>query len=363
MKSLAEARAAFDLPPNVTYLDSATYGLPPRRTAEVMHQAVTDWQLGRADWVREWDAPAEDTRANFARLIGAQADEIALLPSVSAGIGTVAASLKAGDEVLVPDDEFTSVLYPLLVAHRAHGVTVRTAPPDELASHVTDKTTLVAFSLIQMQSGHGAPLQDILRAAKTVGARTLVDGTHAVPFVPIADDLASIDYLACAAYKHLLSPRGVAFLYVARDNWDAVEPILANWRSARDPYSNYFGGDLDLAAGAARFDVSLAWFSWVGASQSLRLLAEWQSQGLLPEPVALAHKLAAQLGLPKPLASIVGVPVEDAEAVRASLAEGGIKAAVRGTSVRLSTHVYTTDEDIERATQALTPFVRVPAAR
>ena len=127
VKSLAEARAAFDLPPNTTYLDSATYGLPPRRTAEAMHQAVADWQAGRADWVHDWDAPAEETRANFAELIGAQADEIALVPSVSVGVGTVAASLKAGDEVLAPDDEFTSVLYPLLVAERARGVTVHTA--------------------------------------------------------------------------------------------------------------------------------------------------------------------------------------------------------------------------------------------
>src|SRR4029450_13871694 len=122
-----------------------------------------------------------------------------------------------------------------------------------------------------------------------------------------------IDYLLCAAYKHLLSPRGVAFMYVARERWNAVEPILANWRSARDPYNNYVGGGLDLAPTAARFDVSLAWFSWVGASESLRLLAAWRRQGLLPEVVALARTLANQLGLPEPLGSVIGVPVDQPE--------------------------------------------------
>ena len=76
---------------------------------------------------------------------------------------------------------------------------------------------------------------------------------------------------------------------------------------------------------------------------------------------ALARRLAAQLGLEPPRAAVVGVPVADAETVRVRLAESGVKAAVRGTNVRLSTHVYTTPADVDRAARALMPFVRVPA--
>jgi selenocysteine lyase/cysteine desulfurase len=343
-------RELFDPAPGSIYLDAATYGLPPRPTVEVMHRAVSRWQAGTADWVREWDQAGEVCRATFGQLIGAPAAEIALMPSVSVGVATIAATLTASDEVVVPDDEFTSVLFPLLVAAREHGATIRTAPFERLAESVGDATRLVAFSLIQSQSGRAADLAAITAAARSVGARVLVDATHAVPFVPID---SPVDYLVCAAYKHLLSPRGVAFLHVREALWDTVPALFANWRSARNPYANYYGGLLDLAPNAARFDVSLAWFAWAGAAVSLDLLCQWQADGLLQQVVGLARRLASQLGLPEPVGSVISVPVEDAEAVRGALAAAGIKAAVRAGSVRLSPHVYNTAEQIDRVASIL----------
>ena len=325
-----------------------------------MHRAINDWQAGSADYIRAWDLRGEDCRAAFGELIGAESVSIALIPSVSVGVGTIAASLEPGDVVVIPDDEFTSVLFPMLVAARDRGVTVRTVPFDRLAEHVEPGTSLVAFSLVQSQSGRTADLNAITAAASRVGARTLVDATHAIPFVPID---RQVDFLVCAAYKHLLCPRGTAFLYVAPRHWDSVPPIMANWRSASDPYGQYYGGALDVAPNAARFDISLAWFSWAGASASLQLIADWRRQGLLEEPVRLARRLAANLGLASPLGTVVSVPVEDAEAVRAELAAAGIKAAVRAGSVRLSTHVYTTAEQVDSAVSALARFVPQVATR
>ena len=354
---LAAARGLFEPAPGTIYLDSATYGLPPRPTVEAMHRAVDAWQAGTADWIRAWDVRGEACRASFGALIGVPAHSVALVPSASVGVGTIAASLTPADRVVVPDDEFTSLLFPILVAARERGVQVRMVPFERLAERVETGTTLVAFSLVQSQSGRTADLEAIVKAARAVEARTLVDATHAIPFVPIDQP---VDYLVCAAYKHLLCPRGVAFLYVAQDRWDTVTPWLANWRSTSDPYGQYYGGPLNLASTAARFDVSLAWFAWAGAAESLRLLADWQRDGLLGEVVRLARRLTDALGLPAPGGSVVGVPVEDAEAVRADLAAAGIKAAVRAGSVRLSPHVYNTAEQIDRAASALAR--RVPQA-
>jgi selenocysteine lyase/cysteine desulfurase len=274
---------------------------------------------------------------------------------VSVGVGTLAASLTERDQVLVPDDEFLSVLFPMLVAARERGASIRTVPFDALPDSVDERTTLVAFSLVQSQSGRTANQTEIIAAAKRVGARTLVDATHAVPFVQ-PDPRA--DVIVCAAYKHLLCPRGVAFMYVAQERSNDVAPWLANWRSARDPYGVHYGGELDLAPGAARFDVSLAWFSWAGAAVSLSLLVEWKRRGILEEPVMLARRLAARLRVPEPTGSVLSVPVQDAEALRDRLQSEGVKAAVRAGSVRLSTHVYNTVEDVDRAAGALT---RIPA--
>jgi selenocysteine lyase/cysteine desulfurase len=357
---LDEVRAFFEPAPGLIYLDSATYGLPPRPTVEAMHRAISDWQSGTGNWVRAWDTKGETCRAAFGDLTGISSRSIALIPSASVGVGTIAATLTAEDEVVIPDDEFTSVLFPVLVAARARGVTVRQVPFDVLSDSVGSKTTLVAFSLVQSHSGRTANQSQVIDAARSVGARVLVDATHAVPFVAV-DPRA--DFMVCAAYKHLLSPRGVAFLSVRPDHWDQVQPLMANWRSSSDPYSVYYGGPLDLAPDAARFDVSLAWFAWAGAAVSLELLAEWKRRGFLAEPVAMARRLAASLALPEPVGTLVSAPVDDAEAVRAALDASGIKAAVRAGSVRLSTHVYNTAEQIDTAAAALMRLVPQAATR
>src|SRR3981081_1203280 len=167
--ALADIRGLFDPSPGTIYLDAATYGLPPRPTVEAMHQAIDGWQAGRGDWVPAWDMRGEACRASFGELIGAPAETIALIPSVSVGVGTVAAMLKSGDEVLIPDGEFTSVAFPLLVAAEQHGVSVRTAPLATLADAVRPTTRLVAFSLVQSQSGNAAALSSIVAAAERVG--------------------------------------------------------------------------------------------------------------------------------------------------------------------------------------------------
>lgn len=355
---LAAARAHFAPARGLAYLDAGTFGLPPRRTVAAMREALAAWQRGTADWVEAWDQHGDACRALFGALIGAPAERVALLPSVSVGAGLVAATLGPGDEVVVPDDEFTSVLFPLLVAEHARGVRVRCVPFGELAAAVGPRTTLVAFSLVQSHSGRVASLASILAAAGQRGARVFVDATHAVPFVPVADHLPRIDYLACAAYKHLLCPRGVTFLYVAPERLADTPSLTAGWRSARDPYGKYYGGPLDLAPSAARFDVSLAWFSWVGASQSLRLLSGWQREGLLPEVVALADRLADALDRPRTGSSVLSVPVRGApEKASAALQAAGVRASVRAGAVRFAPHVYNTPQHVARAARAIRPFL------
>jgi selenocysteine lyase/cysteine desulfurase len=346
-------RTLFAPAPGLAYLDAATYGLPPRPTVESLERALRRWQDGSADWIDEWDREGEVCRALFAELIGAATAEIALIPTVSAGVGLIAASLPAGLEVLVPEGEFTSVLYPLLVAQGDRGVRVREAPFATLHEAIGAGTGLVAFSLTQSQSGRTAPLAAICEAATRYGARVLVDATHAIPFVPVAAQLPAIDYLVCHGYKHLLCPRGVGFFYVRRDHWEDLPPYLANWRTTDPLYGNSYGGPLLHRGDASRFDVSLAWHAWVGARPSLELLVQWQREGVLSSVLDLSARLASGLGLEPPTSSIVCLAVADAEAAETALAEAGVKCAARGGNVRLSPHVYNTPEEIDRAIDAI----------
>jgi selenocysteine lyase/cysteine desulfurase len=344
----------------VVYLDAATYGLPPRPTLDAIRQALSDWQHGTANW-QDWDRHGDRARALFAEILGASSDSVALIPSASVGVGTAASRLSAGDEAVVADDEFRSVIYPVLVRQR-DGVRVRVVAFDRLAESLTADTRLVAFSLIQSQSGRAAALTDILAAARGTGTEVLIDATHALPFVSVADEIGAIDYLVCAAYKHLLCPRGTGFLYVAPRHLNELVPANANWRTSRDPYGVYYGPPLDLPDAAARFDVSLAWFDWIGASASLKLIRQWQLGGELDAVKGLARDLATRLGQAPPRGSVVSLPLADVDRARAALAADGIRASVRAGAVRLSPHVYNTASDIERAVQAVAPYMPVGAA-
>ena len=355
---LAHPRELFDPAPGTVYLDAATYGLPPRPTVDALERALRRWQSGEAAWVEEWDREGEACRELFARLIGTSSSEVALIPTASVGVGLVAEGLPAGCEVVVPDDEFTSVLYPLLVAEAKHGVRLRRVPFGDLASAINVNTHTVAFSLTRSQDGVTADLPAIVAASKQFGTRLLVDATHSVPFVLLQPWIAEIDALVCHGYKHLLCPRGVSFFVLRQDRWDDVAPWMANWRTGMPLYGTSYGGTLaDFATDARRFDVSLAWHAWVGARPSLELLVSWQEQGVLDGVHVLARRLAEGLNRARPAGSIVSLRVEDAEGAERALAEQGIRCAARGGNIRLSPHVYNTEQDVDRALDALSAFV------
>src|SRR5262245_19038552 len=312
-------RALFHPEPGLTYLDTATYGLPPEPTIRALRRDYDDWQAGTAKWV-EWDRQSERARVALTRLIGAAPSRVALLPSVSVGVGVVAAALQPGDLVVVPTAEFRSVLYPLLVARERGVELVDVEDVDRLVDAITPGTTLVAISLVQMQTGRVLPVHEIVDRVEAVGARVLLDATHGVPFVDLGDVIDRVDYNLVHGYKHLLCPRGVSFMVLREDHIATLPPIVSSWRASDDPYTKFFGGPLALADGAARHDSSLAWHPWVGAAESLELLVEWQAAGWLEEPVALARSLADGLGIEWGGATLVCPRIDDAERVRTVLA-------------------------------------------
>lgn len=341
-------RELFSPAPDRVYLDAATYGLPPRPTTEAVAEALARWNDGTASWTRDWEPDVDASRASFAQLIGAHVDEVAVIPTVSVGTGMVAGSLPAGTNVLLAESEFPSVLYPFMVAKEKYGIVIQEAPYAKLAEAIMPSTNLVAFSLTQAHTGDSADLADICKQAKENWARVFVDATHSIPFVDVKPHIGSIDYLVCHGYKHLLSPRGAAFMYVRDGQWETIDPILSNWRSAA-----LVDGELQYRAGASRFDISPAWPAWVGARRSLELLVQWQNEGALEGVWELSRRLATGLELPAPTSSIVTVPVADADAAVVTLEKAGVQVASRSGNLRIAPHLYNTEEDIDRAIIAI----------
>jgi len=340
-----------------TYLDTASYGLPPASTIAALRGALDAWASGAADWVTDWDGAGDQCRDLIAPVIGCPPAEVSLQPAVSVGAAIALTSVAAGDEILAPADEFASILLPALAAAGQRGAVVRRTEFSALADSVSERTRLVITSHVRSNDGRTQDIAAVTEAAARVGARVLLDSTHAAGVLPVDADRLGIDFVVVAAYKHLLCPRGVAFLRVAAGSQDVV-PVAASWRSASDPYRTYYGQELsDLASSAARFDVSLAWHPWLGAVQSLEFLTSVPAAERQDWCAGLASELAAELGLPPTGSSVLTVPVGDGAAARADLRAAGIKVSGHGERVRLSFHLYNDHDDVAAVVSQLRPHL------
>jgi selenocysteine lyase/cysteine desulfurase len=147
-------------------------------------------------------------------------------------VGLVAAGLSRSDEVVVPEGEFHSLLLPLLVAADRSGTTVKRVPFIDIANAISPTTTLVATSHVRSDGGTVQDLDDLGAAARAVGARILVDASHSAGLLPINAARRGLDFVVCAGYKHLLCPRGVAFMRISEEEQPRLTPINASWVGA-----------------------------------------------------------------------------------------------------------------------------------
>jgi selenocysteine lyase/cysteine desulfurase len=334
---ISEAQSLWE--PAGVYCNTASFGLPPRPAWEALQAALADWQGGRTSW-EHWGQSTEDARAVFARLVGVDVDRVAVGSTVSELVGSVVTALPPGTRVVVPEIEFTSTLFPLLVQRR---LDVRAVPSADLVQAIDQDVGAVAFSAVQMSTGEVADVDAIVSAAAGVGAITLCDATQALGWLPL--DAGRFDALVCGAYKWLMAPRGSAFLTVSERLLGTAVPHSAGWYAGEDVHASYFGPPLRLAASARRLDVSPAWFSWVGTEPALALLEQIGIEAIHEHDVALANRFRAGIGLEPSDSAIVCAELPGAAE---RLQDAGIVVAVRGGRLRTSWHLYNDEADVDR---------------
>jgi selenocysteine lyase/cysteine desulfurase len=334
--NIPEARSLWE--PVGVFCNTASYGLPPRPGWEALQSALADWHQGRTSW-EHWGRSTDGARASFARLVGLDAGHVAVGSTVSELMGTVITALPDGARVVVPDIEFTSTLFPLLVQHR---LKVQTVSPGSVAEAVADGADAVAFSAVQMSTGEVADTEAILAAAAQVDAITICDATQAMGWLPLA--ATGFDAVVCGAYKWLMSPRGSAFLAVSDRLLADIVPHSAGWYAGEDVHASYFGPPLRLANSARRLDVSPAWFSWVGTQPALELIEQIGVQAIHTHNLRLANRFRAGIGAPPSNSAIV---CADLPGAPDRLRRAGIIAAERGGLLRTSWHLYNDETDVD----------------
>jgi len=365
-------RNEFLVSEEVVYFDHAGVAPVSKRVADAVTRFISEaCARGRLNY-RAWEERAEQTRAAFARLIGAAADEIAFVANTSEGLAVVATGLewKAGDNVVAVSGEFPANVYPWWALERL-GVETRMATLEDfrltlagLDRCVDGRTRLVSVSAVDFATGHRRSLKEIGRYCRERGIVFCVDAVQALGALRIDVEEEEIDCLAADGHKWLLAPEGCGCLYVARRLWDRLQPQRVGWKSVVD-HSRYLPYHFTLKPNALKFEPgSLNLLSIHALGAALDLLLEVGIARIEEVLLGLTQKLRdglAERNLPvlspggrdeiSGITTFRGVarPGEVEEKLR----ERGIVVRERLGGLRVSPHFYCNDDDLSRFFRAL----------
>jgi cysteine desulfurase/selenocysteine lyase len=371
---ICDARRLFPATAGRAYFNTAAVGLASRRLAGTYHEFIDEWAATGLDYSRGEQAAGE-ARSAVARLIGADAADIALIPSVSSAAGLVAAQFGAatpGESIVIGQREYSSNHFPWRQL-ASKGYDIRQVPfrngglePDDIARRVDAGTRLVAFSGVQSATGHRSDIAAIGGLARAAGAIVFVDGSQMIGALPVARDLQHVDVLVAPDHKFLLNAgRGMGYCYLSPAAQARFTPVSAGWRAGSVPFDSFFGPQMNLSATASRFDSSISWLAAIGNQAALTIFDDFGPGAIYARNHELTAKLRAALtgigwdpvDLPgQNRSTIVSVPLGNSGASRLpiALSEHGVICSARDGNLRLAVHFYNHEDDIERLVTTLT---------
>jgi selenocysteine lyase/cysteine desulfurase len=373
-RPLPVQRELFDIPDDVAYFNCASLA-PQLRSAREAAEAA--WRRCARPWLirsQDWFTGAEERRTLFARLAGVDADGVARVPATSYGLAVAAANLIAapGQRVLVLAEDYPSNWYTWQRFARRTGATVAAAGRQDgqtwteaLLDELDERTAVVAVLAVHWTDGALVDLGAVAARAREVGAAVVVDASQALGAMPL--DLAAVrpDFLVSVGYKWLLGPFGLGYLYVAPRHRDGV-PLEENWisRLGSEDFAALVDYQDRYQPGARRFDVGQRshFETTPMAIAALRQVLDWEVPRVaatLRRTTGRIEKAVRALGLTLtsrdrgPHMLGIHLPADARQRVAATLTRANVFAGARGSSLRVSPHLWTTDEDVDRLVAAL----------
>ncbi len=376
MTIIPNQRYRFDMPRDIHYLNCA-YMSPLSDTVRAAlamgaSKKTQPWHYKAADFTRY----PEDFRDSAAALMGSQSDDIAIVPSVSYAMAVAANNLPlaAGQSVIVLADQFPSNLYIWREKAQetgAHVVTVQRDPALGWTQAVLDAigpdTAIAALPHNHWADGGLLDLAAIGAKCRSVGAALVLDLTQSLGALPF--DIASIqpDFCVSACYKWMMGPYGIGALYIA-PKYHQGQPIEHAWmsRAGSEDFSRLTDYRDDFQPGARRFDMGEKSNPplLLAAKAGIDMLLEWGVQAVsdtLAAKTATIAGAASDIGL---IADDIGIraphflalrfPNGVPDALTERLAAANVHVSLRGTSLRVTPHVYNDDVDAAALIAALT---------
>lgn len=372
---LPPQRHLFEIPDHICYLNCSYLSPQLRSVREVGQNAITlkshPWDITPEDFFEN----SEKARGLFARVCGGEANGVTILPSVSYGMAVAAANVpvRENQNIVVLDEQFPSNVYPWRELAKKRGANLVSTPrpadhdwTSAVLGRIDEQTAVVAVPNCHWTDGSLVDLVRVGERAREVGAALVVDATQSLGAHPLDVSEIKPDFLVAAAYKWLLGPYSLGFMYVGEDYREG-EPIEHNWitRAGSENFARLVDYRDDYAPGARRYDVGERsnFVLLPMANEAMRRVLDWDVENISETLGRLTESIeaeAAKLGVGTIPAEyrgrhMIGLRLgpEAPPDLAARLAAEDVFVSVRGDSVRVSPHLYNTDEDVERLFDAL----------
>jgi selenocysteine lyase/cysteine desulfurase len=369
--NLSSFRARFPLLARRVYVNSCSQGALSEDVDAALRRFAESWHANGSPW-EDWVGEVDRLRALYAATIGADPDEIAIMPSASAAITAVATSLDFDTTrrgVVLGEFEFPTAAHVWLAQQR-RGAVVSWADAEDAAlpvsayqTHIDNRTRLVAGTHVCFRNGYRLDIPALVALCRDRGALFLLDDYQHSGTAPIDVRALGVDFMVTGALKYLLGPSGVAFLYVRRDLIERLEPLATGWFGRADPFA-FSPARLDWSPTARRFECGTPPVpNAYGAAAGLALLQDVGLASIARQIGALADRFwqgarargfdVITPGDPARRGPLVVVRAADAAELVRRLEARGIIASARGSGLRVSFHGYNNDGDVDEVLRAL----------
>jgi cysteine desulfurase/selenocysteine lyase len=338
-------------------------------SSEALHEGDTVWP--------QWSEGVEQTRGTAAKLLGADQEEIAIIPNTTHGIGLVAEGFpwRDGDNVVILDNEFPSNVYPWLnltdrgVTTRRVSVEGGVVDLDRLADACDSRTRILSISWIGYATGWRINVAEIVEFAHARNVLVFLDAIQGLGVFPLDVHQTGVDFLSADGHKWMVSPEGAGLFYARREHLSHLRPLGVGWHSV--VHSHDFAKlEYELRPTAARYEGGSQNMSGVLAlGASLQLLADF---GLSSESSPIADRVLEMTDLICQRLEEIGaqiashriadrrsgivafdMPGQSPAALRSRCIEAGVVLSCRGDYLRISPHAYIDETDIDRLIDTL----------
>lgn len=345
-------------------------------TREAAERYLDSWNRAGMDW-DAWMSEVQLAKAEFAKVINASADDIAVFSSVSEATSAVASAIdfKAGrDRVLVSEAEFPTVGHVWL-AQQSRGAQIAWAPvrdgvidPAEYDNRADERTAVISACHAYYQNGFIQDIGRIVARARSCGALSYIDAYQSLGAVPVDVKALGVDLLASGNLKFLMGIPGVAFLYVRPGLVETLRPTMTGWFGRANPFA-FETKTLDWSSTASRFDtgtppIANAYVSRAGMAiineigpAHIRAWHEQLSRRLVEGGRARGLALHGTSDIAQKSA-VTAFVVRDSHAVEAAMRARGVLPSARGDVIRLAPHFYSTLDDVDTALDMLAEVTR-----